>query len=46
MSFGVGIALGLIKPELEYYKAITDGTGEAIFLKGQAEAAREMSSYG
>lgn len=38
------MALGLIDPGIDYYRAISDGEGEALLLKAQHDASRQVSS--
>lgn len=40
VELGVGIANGNYTPNLEYYRAITDGEGQAKLLKARMDAAR------
>lgn len=44
VALGAAIALGMVDPGLEYYRAITDGEGEALMMKGRQDAARRMNS--
>lgn len=37
---GVSVADGKLDPGLGYWRAVADGEGEALFLKGLHEAAR------
>lgn len=32
---GVAVALGLVDPGMEYFRALTDGEGEAMMLRAQ-----------
>ena len=40
----MGVALGLVDLGLDFYRAITDGEGEAIMMKGIQEATRKRRS--
>ena len=40
VAYGAGIALGLIEPDMEYYRSVTDGEGEALLMKAQHTAAK------
>lgn len=42
VAMGAGVALGSIKPGLEYFKAITDGEEEAKLMKAQTETAQRV----
>ncbi len=35
VSMGVAVALGLVDPGMEYFRALTDGEGEAMMLRAQ-----------
>ena len=41
VAFGAGIALGAIDPGMNYYRAVTDGEGEALLLKAQYDLRRQ-----
>lgn len=40
IEIGVSVALGSISMDLNYYRAVTDGEGQAIQMKGVADAVR------
>lgn len=44
VMLGVGIAMGYIDPGMAFYRAITDGEGEAIALKGVQDAMRRQKN--
>ena len=46
IAFGAGIALGVIDPGMGYYRAITDGEGEAMLLKAKTDSLRKATSDG
>ena len=40
VAYGAGIAIGVIEPGDDYFKAIADGEGEALLLKAKFRAAK------
>ena len=44
VAYGTAIGLGLTDPGLSYYRAITDGEGEALLLKAQQDALRNQTN--
>jgi len=41
MALGAGIGFGTLVPSIEYYRAISDGEGEALMKKAMADANRD-----
>jgi hypothetical protein len=41
---GAAIAMGTLKPGLDYYRAISDGEQEALLKKAVQEAARRQQN--
>lgn len=44
VAFGVGVGLGLVDPGMSYYRAITDGEGEAKLLKAKTDSLKRNAS--
>ena len=40
MAIGVGIGMGSLDPGMDYYRAVTDGEGEALLAKARQDSAR------
>lgn len=39
VALGVGVGMGAVEPGMDYYRAITDGEGEALLMKAKQKAA-------
>jgi hypothetical protein len=41
VAYGAGAGTGFLTPGMEYYRALTDGEGEALAMKARDELARK-----
>jgi hypothetical protein len=42
VAYGVAIALCAVDPGMDYFRALTDGEGEALLMKARQDAMRSM----